>query len=75
MGNSLSQRSRASDRSASGCEQALLRLGEGVIPALAAVGCQVGVNAVTHCGGNHLGQQVTDHMGPVVVTVPAGIEH
>ena len=35
----------------------------------------MGLNAVTHCGGNHLGRQVTDHVGPVGVTVPAGIEH
>lgn len=49
------QRSRLSDRSASGCEQALLGLGEGIIhhfiSAPAAVGRQVGLHALPHRRG------------------------
>ncbi|MFN9904932.1 MAG: hypothetical protein ACK56F_02250 [bacterium] len=79
MGSSLCHRSRVSDRSASGCEQALLRLCEGVIdhvvPAPAAVRSQVGLHAVAHRRGHNLGRQVADHVGPVGVAVSAGVGH
>ena len=35
----------------------------------------MGLHAVPHCGGDDLGRQVADHVGPVGITVPAGIEH
>ena len=44
-----------------------------VIPAPAAVGRQVGLNAVPHCRGHDLGRQVADHVGPVGVAVPTGV--
>ena len=58
--------------------QPLLCLREGVIhhviPAPAAVGRQVGLDAVAHRRGHHLGRQVADHMGPVGIGVAAGIK-
>ena len=59
--------------------KSLFRSGKGVIhhviPAPPAVGSQVGLNAVPHRRGYHLGRQIADHVGPVGVTVSAGIEH
>ena len=35
----------------------------------------MGLHAVAHRRGHHLGWQITDHVGPVGVAMPAGVEH